>query len=268
MERSCRFRSKTAPQPAPGLAFRRRRPRPSLPSLRSWSSCSHSSATSQPEAFRSPSTRISRRLADGDRVECCYAVRDRSRRPTKRGGEWLALKLADRTATVNAKSWDDVERALRRRRARHGRPRRRPLRAQPPVGRRADRRVDRAGRRRRVRPRATCSRRSPLPLERMEADLADLLETIQNEDLSLLLEPPDRTRRRALGAVPRRAGRQALPPGLPSRAARTHPLGRPGRQRRRLVLHRASIATSRSPAPSSTTSASSRPTTTTRWRST
>ena len=48
-------------------------------------------------------------LADGDRVESCYAVRDRSRRPTKRGGEWLALKLADRTATVSAKSWDEVE---------------------------------------------------------------------------------------------------------------------------------------------------------------
>ena len=48
-------------------------------------------------------------LADGDRVESCYAVRDRSRRPTKRGGEWLSLKIADRTATIQAKSWDEVE---------------------------------------------------------------------------------------------------------------------------------------------------------------
>ena len=38
-------------------------------------------------------------LADGERIECCYVVRDRSRRPTKRGGEWLALKLSDRSGS-------------------------------------------------------------------------------------------------------------------------------------------------------------------------
>ena len=32
-------------------------------------------------------------------------VRDRSRRPTKKGGEWLALKLSDRSGSVSAKSW-------------------------------------------------------------------------------------------------------------------------------------------------------------------
>ncbi len=50
-----------------------------------------------------------RSLADGERISGCYAVRDRSRRPTKKGGEWLALKLSDRSGSVAAKSWDEVE---------------------------------------------------------------------------------------------------------------------------------------------------------------
>src|SRR5688572_19367924 len=48
-------------------------------------------------------------LSDGERVDCVYVVRDRSRRPTKRGGEWLSLKLSDRSGSVTAKSWDEVE---------------------------------------------------------------------------------------------------------------------------------------------------------------
>ncbi len=125
-------------------------------------------------------------LSDGERIEGCYIVRDRSRRPTKRGGEWLALKLGDRSATIDAKSWDDVG-------ARFA--------------------VAEPGTVVRVRGRFESSPRwgdaliidslaaadegeyelgdllasSPLPLERMEADLADLLATIQNHDLRTLL---------------------------------------------------------------------------------
>ena len=47
-------------------------------------------------------------LADGERIDSCYVIRDRSRRPTKKGGEWLALKLSDRSATVSAKAFDNV----------------------------------------------------------------------------------------------------------------------------------------------------------------
>lgn len=47
-------------------------------------------------------------LSDGERVDSCYVVRERSRRPTKRGGEWLALKLSDRSGSLSAKSWDEV----------------------------------------------------------------------------------------------------------------------------------------------------------------
>lgn len=55
-----------------------------------------------------PTRRDIRDLADGDRVDCVYLVRARSRRPKRSGGEWLALKLSDRTGSVDAKSWDEV----------------------------------------------------------------------------------------------------------------------------------------------------------------
>ena len=125
-------------------------------------------------------------LRDGERIEGCYIVRDRNRRPTKRGGEWLALKLADRSATISAKSWDDVE-------ARFA--------------------ITEPGTVVRIQGRFESSAQwgdaliidavavadegeyalgnlletSPLPLERMEADLADLLATIQSSDLRTLL---------------------------------------------------------------------------------
>ena len=43
---------------------------------------------------------------------------------------------------------------------------------------------------------------------------------------------------RDLGPLPRRAGGEGLPPGLPPRAARAHALGRPGGQRRGQLLPR------------------------------
>jgi len=140
-----------------------------------------------PDAFAAPAHQDLASLGDGDRVDGHYAVRDRSRRPTKRGGEWLALKLADRTATVQAKSWDDVE-------ARYaiaevgtvvhveGR-----FESSPKWG---DALIVES-----VAPAVAGTydpsallESSPVPLERMESDLAALLETIQNRDLRRLLD--------------------------------------------------------------------------------
>jgi 3'-5' exoribonuclease len=126
-------------------------------------------------------------LADGERIDGCYVVRDRSRRPTKRGGEWLAVKLSDRSGSVNAKSWDEIEERF--------------AAAVP-------------GTIARIVGRFECSPQwgdsliiesiapalegdfdpavllesSPVPVERMEADLASLLETIQSPDLRTLLD--------------------------------------------------------------------------------
>ncbi len=125
-------------------------------------------------------------LLDGERVEGCYVVRDRSRRPTKRGGEWLALKLSDRSGSVNGKSWDEIE-------ARFGA-------AQPGTIVRIAGRFERSSQWgdslivEAIAPAtdgdydaAMLLETSPVPIERMEADLASLLETIQSPDLSGLL---------------------------------------------------------------------------------
>jgi 3'-5' exoribonuclease len=126
------------------------------------------------------------RLADGDRVECCYAVRERSRKPTKRGGEWLSLRIADRTATVHAKSWDEID-------ARFaiaepgtvvhvvGRFERSPKWGDALIVEAIASAVDGD-----YDP-ADLLETSPLPIERMEADLADLIATIQTDDLRTLL---------------------------------------------------------------------------------
>jgi 3'-5' exoribonuclease len=126
-------------------------------------------------------------LEDGERVECCYVVRDRSRRPTKRGGEWLALKLADRSGSVSGKCWDDIEVLFKA--------------AEPGTIVRVTGRFERS-------PQwgdaliveaivpaaagdydaAMLLESSPVPLERMEEDLAALLDTIQNPDLRALLD--------------------------------------------------------------------------------
>jgi 3'-5' exoribonuclease len=126
-------------------------------------------------------------LTDGERIDCCYVVRDRSRRPTKRGGEWLALKLSDRSGSISAKSWDEIEKRF--------------AAAEP-------------GTIVRITGRFECSAQwgnaliieeispamesdydpadlleaSPVPIERMQSDLASLLETIQSPDLRRLLD--------------------------------------------------------------------------------
>ncbi len=125
-------------------------------------------------------------LNDGERIEGFYVVRDRSRRPTRKGSEWLSVKLSDRSGSLAAKSWDDVETRFA---------------------------IAEPGSIVRIRGRFECSSQfgdslvieaiakaeegqydpshlletSPVPLERMEADLADLLNTIQNRDLRALL---------------------------------------------------------------------------------
>jgi 3'-5' exoribonuclease len=126
-------------------------------------------------------------LSDGEHVECCYVVRDRSRRPTKKGGEWLSLKLSDRSGSVNGKCWDDIEVRF--------------AVAVPGTIVRISGRFERSPQWgdslivEAIAPAAIGEydasfllETSPVPLERMEADLADLLSTIQNQHLRELLD--------------------------------------------------------------------------------
>ena len=125
-------------------------------------------------------------LSDGERIDAVYAVRDRSRRPTKKGGEWLALKLSDRTGSVTAKSWDEV-----------------PTRfeiAEPAANVRVQGRFEASAQWgdavivESIRlagsdeyDAADLLETSPVPLERLEDDLRSLLETIQAPALRQLL---------------------------------------------------------------------------------
>ena len=69
----------------------------------------------------------------------------------------------------------------------------------------------------------------PRTAAQMELDLRQLLETIQCPHLGALLGARARRGVPGVGALPRRAGGQALPPGLPPRPARALALGRAGR---------------------------------------
>lgn len=50
-----------------------------------------------------------RDLADGDAVAAVFAIRERERRSRRNGDDFLRLVLADRTGSVEAVAWDDVD---------------------------------------------------------------------------------------------------------------------------------------------------------------
>ena len=140
-----------------------------------------------PAAGSRPAHQDLKQLSDGDRVDSFYVVRDRSRRPTKRGGEWLSLKLSDRSGSVAAKSWDEVEERF-------------PITAPGSVVRIRGRFESSAQWGDAVvveamRPAGETEYEpgdllevAPIPLDRLEADLRSLLETIQSPQLAELLE--------------------------------------------------------------------------------
>ena len=208
-----------------------------------------------------------RELVDGQPVDGVFAVRERERRSKRDGGEWLRLVIGDRSGTVEAVAWDGIDEAFEA--AAPGRAVR--IAGRFSVHARYGPKVTIDS----VRPAAETEFEAadlaegpPVPPERLEADLRDLIETIQSPDLRSLLDCLLRPGLADVAALPRRPGGQALPPGLPPRAPRPHAVGRPGRRAPPRRPSPASTATSPSPARCSTTSARPRPTTTTRSRST
>ena len=145
--------------------------------------------------------------------------------------------LGDSSGTLEAVSWEDAEALLRARRARRRGPRHRQLRGQRALGREdQDRRAARRRPGEEYRPRTSPPARGAG--RALEADLRQLMETIQDPQLRELLSRFFGAELAELGALPRGAGGQALPPGLPARAARAHALGRPGGQCRGRLLPR------------------------------
>jgi len=50
-----------------------------------------------------------RELAEGQEIAAAFAVRERERRTRKSGEDWIKLIVADRTGTVEAVAWDEVD---------------------------------------------------------------------------------------------------------------------------------------------------------------
>ena len=164
-----------------------------------------------------------RGLVDGQAVEGVFAVRERERRQKRDGGEWIRLVLADRTGTVEAVAWDGVDEGFDAARPRSGRARRRAIqRSCPQYGPKVTLEALRPARDGEYEP-DDIAEGPPIPVERLEADLRELIATIQNAGAACVCSSASSARALATWARFREAPaakyyHQAYPP----RAARPH----------------------------------------------
>ena len=171
-----------------------------------------------------------RDLRDGQEVDSIFVVRARSRRQKRNGESFLKLQLGDVSGSIEAVVWDEVDalapvcesgaivRVLGT------------MSVDDRYGAALTVRRMRAAREGEYDP-ADLIEGSPIPYPQMAADLDALVQTVQRPHLRELLVAPDRSRLRHGPGLPRGAGGQVLPPGLPPRAARALPLGGAGRER-------------------------------------
>jgi 3'-5' exoribonuclease len=128
-----------------------------------------------------------RELAEGEDVAAAFAVRERERRSRKNGEEFVRLVVADRTGTVEAVAWEQVDECfecsgpgavvfIEGRFSIH-----------PQYGSKITIRAIRTASTGEY-DRAELAESAPVSVEKLEADLRQLLETIQNPQLSALLE--------------------------------------------------------------------------------
>jgi 3'-5' exoribonuclease len=128
-----------------------------------------------------------RELADGQAVESVFAVRERELRQRRNGGEWLRLVVCDRSGSIEAAVWETVEEAYEAAtpgaavhvRGRFG--------VHPQYGPKIT--IEE------IRPAAAGEFQADdladgpsVPVERLEAELRELLDTIQNRQLRQLLD--------------------------------------------------------------------------------
>ena len=173
-------------------------------------------------------------------IDQVLLVREAERRQRRDGGDYLRLQLGDRTGAVVCMVWEElgeVEELARAGAAGAGRV------AATPCTRASARRSTCAGWRpptRRASTPRTCSTVPRAAVEQMEGEVRELLETIQEPHLRMLLERVFGEDSELWAALPRRAGGEVLPPGLPARPARALPRRRPGgeRDQRDLPGHR------------------------------
>jgi 3'-5' exoribonuclease len=128
-----------------------------------------------------------RDLVDGQVVEGVFGVRERDLRQRRNGGEWLRLAICDRSGTVEAVVWEGVEEAFEiaapgaavHVNGRFG--------VHPQYGPKITVEAIRPARPDEFEG-ADLAAGPSVPVERLEADLRELLETIQNPQLRALLD--------------------------------------------------------------------------------
>jgi 3'-5' exoribonuclease len=139
-----------------------------------------------PAALPLPRTFV-RDLADGDAVAGAFAVRERERRTKKNGEDYMRLVVADRTGAVEAIAWEEFEQSfdgcapgavvfIEGRFSVHAQ-------YGAKITIRSVRRAEEG-----EYERDDLVEGPPVPVERLEADLRELIATIQNEHLRALLE--------------------------------------------------------------------------------
>ena len=173
---------------------------------------------------------FARDLVDGQQVETAFVVREVSRRAKRNGEAFLKLQLGDVTGRVEGVCWDGVEAVAEAAapgtvvivRGTYSLDERFGVHAHR--ARRAPR--DRG----RVRPAGpTRVRAGPVRADGGRPARADRHRAVPAP--APAARPLPRARGPDLAALEHLAGGQALPPGLPARAARALPLGRAGSQR-------------------------------------
>jgi 3'-5' exoribonuclease len=128
-----------------------------------------------------------RDLAEGATVAAAFAVRERERRSRKNGEDFLKLKVADRTGTIEAVAWEDVDECFECSAPGaivfiEG-----PFSVHPQYGAKITIRTIRAAGPGEYE-HADLAEGSEVPVERLESDLRELIATIQDRDLQRLLE--------------------------------------------------------------------------------
>ena len=128
-----------------------------------------------------------RDLTEGATVAAAFAVRERERRSRKNGEDFLKLKVADRTGTIEAVAWEEVDECFECSAPGaivfiEG-----PFSVHPQYGAKITIRAIRAAGPDEYE-HDDLAEGSEVPAERLESDLRELIATVQHRDLTRLLE--------------------------------------------------------------------------------
>ncbi len=126
-------------------------------------------------------------LGEGDRVAAAFAVRERSRMSRRNGEDFLKLVVSDRTGSVEAVAWEDVEALFEISAPGSVVVVEGPFSVHPQYGAKITIRSLRSAGEGEYDP-TDLTETSPVPADRLEADLRELVGTVQKPALRALLD--------------------------------------------------------------------------------